>query len=359
MIPRPASPDIHQALVDLADRGDPFAVAVVLKVTGSTPRKAGTKALVDSSGAIVGTIGGGEVEADTQRRAVQAVRSGRPVVFDFALEGHRAEDDRPLCGGSMRILIDPTAAEHRAVYARAVEARRRRRRGVLLTAVHVSPACRVAVQWFPQDAVPGDVGFPGAQAVRSALGAQAPQLLVRDSPGQGARLEVLVEPLIPPPLLVVAGGGHVGQALALQGHLVGFDVMVLDDRSEFVAPALYPEGVTTRCGDISQALAELPVADDTYVAVVTRGHRHDRAAVAACIHKPVAYLGMIGSRRKVSMIRADLLGSGAAGEEELRRLHAPIGLDIGAQTVPEIATSIVAQLIAVRRKGAAPGLSIG
>jgi xanthine dehydrogenase accessory factor len=92
--------------------------------------------------------------------------------------------------------------------------------------------------------------------------------------------------------------------------------------------------------------------------VVTRGHRHDKEALAACIRKPAAYLGMIGSRRKVALLRKDLLETGAATEEELRRVYAPIGLDIGAQTVPEIAASIVAQLIAVRRKGDAPRMPL-
>jgi len=351
-------PDIHRAIVQFADAGRAFALAVVLKDVGSTPRQAGTKAMVDSGGAILGTIGGGAVEAETQRRAVQAIRSGRPLVFDFALEGTSAEDDSPICGGSMRILVDPTACDHRGVYAEVAEARRLRRRGVLLTTVRSEPEAKVAVQWFPADSIPADAGFPGAQILRSVLEAQAPRLLVRDSPPEGVPLEVMVEPLIPPPLLVIAGGGHIGQALALQAGLVGFDVLVIDDRAEFTDPALYPPGVTTRCGDVARELAELRVADDTYIALVTRGHRHDQAALAACIRKPAAYVGMIGSRRKVALVRKDLLESGAAGEDQLSRVYAPIGLDIGAQTVPEIATSIVAQLIAVLRKGSAPRMPV-
>lgn len=164
-------------------------------------------------------------------------------------------------------------------------------------------------------------------------------------------VQVLVEPVTPPPLLLIAGGGHVGQALARQGALVGFDVLVVDDRSEFTDPALFGPGVRTRCGDIARELARFPVAADTYIAIVTRGHQHDRAALAACIRSPAAYIRMIGSRRKVAMVRQDLLESGAATEAELGRVCAPIGLDIGAETVPEIAASIVAELIAVRRGG--------
>jgi xanthine dehydrogenase accessory factor len=151
--------------------------------------------------------------------------------------------------------------------------------------------------------------------------------------------------------LLIVGGGHVGQAVALQASLIGFDVVVIDDRPEFADPALFPEGVTTLCGDIEKEVADFPVADDTYIVVVTRGHKHDAEALQACIHSPAAYIGMIGSRRKVALIRKSFIESGLATEEELDRVFAPIGLDIGSVTVPEIATSIAAQLIAVRRKG--------
>jgi len=173
-------------------------------------------------------------------------------------------------------------------------------------------------------------------------------------PAAGEQTCVLVEPMIPPPRLVIAGGGHVGQALARQAALAGFDILVLDDRDEFTDPALYPPGVLTRRGDVAAELASLRPDGETYVAIVTRGHRHDRAALAACVASPAAYVGMIGSRRKVAMVRRDLLAAGEATPDQLERLYAPIGLDIGAETVPEIAASIVAQLIAVRRRGSAP-----
>jgi len=392
----PRTTDIHQAVVEFAASGRDFALAVILKDAGSTPRKAATKALIEASGSIRGTIGGGAIEGETQRRAVEAIRAQRPLVFDLVLKGTSAKGDRPICGGTLRILVDPTAADHRAVYAQAAEARRRRRRGVLVTTVRmgaprsagmgenmpserraghaahddgalledlgaplrIAVECQTAVQWFSEESLAADIGFPGGEAVRTALADETPRLLVQDLPQEGARLEVLVEPLIPPPLLVIAGGGHVGQALALQAGLVGFDVVVVDDRSEFTEAALYPPGVVTRCGDIARELAELPVAGDTFIVLVTRGHRYDKEALAACVHKPAAYIGMIGSRRKVALVRQDLRESGAASEEELGRVYAPIGLDIGAETVPEIAASIVAQLIAVRRKGQAPRMPV-
>ena len=350
--------DIHQAIAELADRGAHFAVAVVLKAEGSTPCKAGAKAVIDARGAIQGTIGGGSVEAEAQRRAVQAIRIGRPVAFDFRLEGIAVGDGEPICGGTMRILVDPAAARHRAAYASAAAARRSRERGALLTTIRGSAEPDVAVRFLAEGAIEADLGFPGAKAIRTALEREETELFVSESPEEAQRLEVLVEPLIPRPVLLVVGGGHVGQAVAVQATLVGFEVVVMDDRPEFAAPALFPEGATTRCGRIGEEVAGFPAGADTYVVIATRGHQHDAEALAACIHQPAAYIGMIGSRRKVALMREDFVASGRATAEEVARVYAPIGLDIGAVTVPEIAASIVAQLIAVRRKGTAPRMPI-
>ena len=395
--------------MEFSDSGRSFAVALILRAEGSTPGKVGGKAVIDESGKIFGTIGGGQVEAEAQRRAVEACKSKRPAVFDFFLEGACAEDVEPICGGAMRILIDPTAAKDRAAYAQAAEALERRKRGVLITTIRTAQFVvpplggrptevgttnarptevgttnarptevgttntDVMVQWFPEEGVAAEAGFPGADAIRSCLGSETPQLFVTQIPTQSSSekeessvdfqnlkskiqdhevgLEVIVEPVIPKPLLLIVGGGHIGQALAIQATLIGFAVTVIDDRPEFTAPSLFPEGVTTRCGDIAKEVADFPIAADTYVVIVTRGHQHDAEALRACIHAPAAYIGMIGSKRKVALMRKDFIESGLATEEEWNRVFTPIGLDIGAMTVPEIATSIAAQLIVVRRKG--------
>lgn len=347
---------IHRTITELAEDGRDVAVATVLQAEGSTPQEAGKKAVLERDGSIHGTIGGGAVEAETQRRAAEAIRSGEPIVLDYELEGAAADADEPICGGSMRLLIDPTAARHREAYRRAAEAERNRRSGALVTCVRGAEVPEVTVRWIPEDGEGAEGEW--SDAVRSALAQQEPVRLVnRDEAGETAR-EVLVQPLVLPPMLLIAGGGHVGQALAAQADLVGFAVTVIDDRREFTDPSLYPAEATTLCGDIAGELADFPFDEDVYVAIATRGHQHDRSALAACLGRDCAYVGMIGSTRKVKMIRRDLLESGEANEQELDRVYAPIGLDIGAETVPEIAASIVAQLIAVRRTGSAPRIPL-
>jgi len=365
--------DINRTIVDFIDSGRPFAVALVLEAEGSTPRKAAVKAVIDETGKIHGTIGGGAVEAEAQRRAVEACRCGRAEIFEMVLHGADRSAGEPICGGMMRILIDPTAAKGRAAYAELAEAVRQRKRGVMLTTVRTGKTVEVTAQWLSVESIPSNTNFPGGSKIESCMDRETPELFVeaagwagpcRGRPAlesQAGRLRhiaeasltlrVLVEPVIPRPLLVIAGGGHIGQALALQASLVGFDITVVDDRAEFTDQALFPEGTRTACGDIPKKVADLATGGDTYVVVVTRGHELDAEALEACIHAPIAYVGMIGSKRKVSLIRKNLIETGIATEEEFDRVFTPIGLDIGAVTVPEIAASIVAELIAVRRMG--------
>ena len=346
--------DIHRIVVKLADQGRDCVLAVVLETDGSTPCKAGSKAIIDAQGVIQGTIGGGLVEAQAQRRAGETIETGRPVVLEFNLEGHAGGGADPICGGAMRVLLDPTAVRHREAYATASAIRRRRQRGVLLTTVRGRKEWDVAVEFLAEQAIPPRLGFPGSEAVRSALAREETRLFVSESTPKGQRLEVLVEPLIPQPLILIVGGGHVGQAVAAQAGLVGFDIVVIDDRPEFTRAELFPDGATMRCGGIGEEVAGFPLGGDTYIVIVTRGHKHDADALAACIHEPVAYIGMIGSQRKVAMMREDFVESRRATPTEFDRVYAPIGLDIGSVTVPEIAAGIVAQLIAVRRKGTSP-----
>ncbi len=335
--------------MELTDDGESFAMALILKAEGSTPRKAGVKAVIDKTGKIWGTLGGGQVEAEAQRRAVEACKSRQPVVFDLNLYGADRADDVPICGGSMRILIDPTAAKDRASYAQVAEAIEQRRRGVMLTIARRAEHTEVQSQWLGQKDIPLDAGFPGTDNIRSCLVREMPQLFTESSENPKVFTEVLVEPVIPKPLLIIAGGGHIGQALALQASYVGFDITVIDDRPEFTDPGLFPEGIKTLDGDIPKLITAQPIAGDTYIVIVTRGHKLDAESLEACIHAPAAYVGMIGSRRKVALIRKNFIESGIATEEEFNRVHAPIGLDIGAVTVPEIAASITAELISVRR----------
>lgn len=164
----------------------------------------------------------------------------------------------------------------------------------------------------------------------------------------GGRMDVFIEPVAPPPDLYVVGAGHVGFHVARLAASVGFRVHVIDDRSAFANAERFPDAAEVVVDDIPAWLTQAALPRGSHVVVVTRGHRHDLDAVRALACRDLAYLGLIGSRAKVARLFETLVEEGVP-QDALRRVHAPIGLDIGAVTPEEIAISIVAELIAVRR----------
>jgi xanthine dehydrogenase accessory factor len=165
----------------------------------------------------------------------------------------------------------------------------------------------------------------------------------------GGQMEVFIEPIEPSPAVYIFGAGHVGQFVGRVAHDAGFRVHVVDDREKFANRERFPEAAEIVVDDIPSWLANTPLPSSAYAVVVTRGHRHDLDALRALAPRNLRYLGLIGSRAKVKRIYDVLVEDGTVGIEQLQNVHAPIGLDIGAVTPQEIAVSIVAELIAVRR----------
>jgi xanthine dehydrogenase accessory factor len=171
--------------------------------------------------------------------------------------------------------------------------------------------------------------------------------------GGAEEAAVFLEVLAPPEELVIVGAGHIAVPLARMAKLLDYEVTVIDDRSTFANRSRFPDADRIIAADIEKSVADLRVGPDTYLVLVTRGHTFDRAALMQIIHKPAAYIGMIGSQRRVRAVFDSLREMGVA-EEQLRRVYAPIGLRIGAETPGEIAASILAELVAVRRKSRSP-----
>ena len=162
--------------------------------------------------------------------------------------------------------------------------------------------------------------------------------------------QVMLEVVEPRPVLLVVGAGHVGRAVSRLGDYVGFSVAVLDDRPEFASRERLPEADRILCGDMVESLRAFAVDGGTYVVVVSRGHRQDEQALREVVTRGAAYVGMIGSRRRVGAVLQHLSEEGFP-QEALKRVRTPIGLNIGAETPEEIAVSIVAEIIQARRGG--------
>ena len=167
-------------------------------------------------------------------------------------------------------------------------------------------------------------------------------------PGEAKRATVCLEPVFPPQQLIIAGAGHVGRAVSHQGRLIGFEVTVIDDRAEYANHNNLPDADNIIVRDIGEAMRELEKGPDTYIVIVTRGHSHDAEALRPCIGSEAAYVGMMGSRIKVAKMHEEFIANGWATEEQWKRICTPVGIEIGSQTVEEIAVSIAAQLIVYR-----------
>ncbi len=174
----------------------------------------------------------------------------------------------------------------------------------------------------------------------------------------GGGTTLYLEPYLPPPTLVIVGAGHVAQPLATGGKLAGFHVAVLDDRSAYATRSRFPDADAVICDEFRHGLDQLQLGVNHHVVLVTRGHQHDLDCLRHVVDLPLAYIGMIGSRRRVMGVFQRLMDEGVA-PESLQRVHAPIGLDIGAETPGEIAISIVAELVKLRHGGTGESLSRG
>ncbi len=283
--------------------GERVGVCTVVATKGSTPQKRGAVMLALADGRTLGTLGGGCVEAEVRRRALALLAdpASTATAYRFSLDQDYGWDDGLICGGVMDVAVRPVGGADAAPFAELADR---------------LAADRPAVYAFAYDLD----GRP--QTYRQELG--------------------------PPPVLLIVGAGHVGQALAGFATALDFRVDVLDDRADHLSADRFPAVRARLVGDIEAGLARYPLDDDTFVAVITRGHRHDATALNAVVRRPHRYVGLIGSRRKVKAILDELHAAGVPAER-LARVHGPIGLDVGAETVPEIALSIAAELVAVRR----------
>jgi xanthine dehydrogenase accessory factor len=212
---------------------------------------------------------------------------------------------------------------------------------------------------FPDASISGTIGGGELERVviREALQVIAQEravlrrhdLLHEHSMCCGGSVDIFIEPLMEKERLFVFGAGHTGQALSAHASKLGFEVFVIDDRKEYI-DQIRTEGVNKLNLHHSEALPLLPFNDRTYIAIMTYSHPYDREILAFCLRKPHAYLGMIGSERKVEMTRKLFSEGLSATPEELARVDMPMGEEIGAETPEEIAISILARLIRVRRK---------
>ena len=252
------------------------------------------------------------------------------------------------------------------LYEEIVKLRREGRRGAVATIVNVRgsiPSFKTAKMLVRDDgSITGTIGGGCVeaevwQAAREVMESEKPRTLTFDLNQDpkydtglvcGGTLEIFVEPILPPAELYIFGAGHVAAALYRVARIAGFDITVVDDREVYASRERFPEAQQVLAEDFEQAMAKITPSESSYIVIVTRGHRDDMRVLRWAVQTPARYVGMIGSKRKTITIFKELQKEGIPAQL-FERVHAPVGLDIGAVTPEEIAVSITAELIAERR----------
>ena len=183
------------------------------------------------------------------------------------------------------------------------------------------------------------------------------KLVSLELPEAGGKVEIFFEVLPAPPKLIVVGCGHIAVPLAKLAKVLDFYVTVLDDRILFANRERFPDADDVRVGDMAAMLKEMSITPSTYIVLITRGHKYDELCLREIIHSSAKYIGMIGSRRRIQACFQRFREEEKIADEVIQRVYAPIGLDIGTETPEEIALSIMAEIVKVRRGGKAKSLS--
>lgn len=253
--------DIYEEIVKLKKEGKSAALATVIAASGSTPREEGSKMLIKKDGSIVGSVGGGNLEALVQKAALDVIAGGKTRTIHFDLSAKDASEAGMICGGVTDILI---------------------------------------------------------------------------------------EPIIPAPMLYIFGAGHISIPLSIIGKMLEFAVTVIDDRADFANSQRFTSADNIYAEDFKHIFKKLEINESSYIVIVTRGHAFDEVVLEWAVTTPAFYIGMIGSKQKNQTLFSHLKQRGVS-QEMLDRVHAPIGLEIFAETPEEIAVSIMAEIIKLKR----------
>ncbi len=345
---------LAQTVCGLQDDGEDLVLATVLSKSGSAPCLAGAKMVVRSDGTSIGTVGGGMLEAAAQKKGARTFTSGVPEILSFDLSGADAASMQMICGGNVKLLIDhiPASPPNIEMFRRLRDALQTGEKCYLVASLgKVGEEKRPTMRCLALEDGSRTGEFPFPQQwldllIEKAYRSTYP--VVETIAGQ----QFVIERCFIPSTVYIYGAGHVSQQVALLAEMVGFQTIVLDDRDEYANRARFPKADSIKVLDsFEECFAGLKLDGDSYVVIVTRGHRHDKTVLAQALQSRAGYIGMMGSRRKREELFALLQQEGCSAEA-LERVHCPIGLDIKAATTGEIAVSIMAELIRTRAQAA-------
>lgn len=359
---------VFKELARVKANGEKAALSTIISSKGSTPMSPKSKMLVKTDGTLIGTIGGGCLEANVWAASQEVIREGGPKVSSFRLTEKDAGESGLICGGAVSVFTEPVLpGVMDEIFAAMAEIVERGSRASLATVVgdieeglKWGNSMKILIK--ENGSVVGKiindrVTEKVAEEARRVLSDDVPRMLKivlepdeRSYLGlkEDAQGRIFIESLLPRPTMFIFGAGHISLHLSKIGKIVGFKVVVIDDRPAFANAERFPEADEIVVEDFTRVFEKLDINESSYLISVTRGHLNDMDVIEQAAKIKPKYIGLIGSRAKIKTLYGKLMDKGIS-EDFLKTIHAPIGLNIGADTPEEIAVSIVAELIQLRR----------
>lgn len=340
----------NQQILEYLEKGPPFALAAILSHQGSTPRTSGSRMIVLQDGTILGTIGGGLVEATVRDTCLELIPKKTCRIRSFTLNQELKAGLDMVCGGSLTVLMETLSPspELISVFQALVDQEQAGKKAILVSRVSGTPQGEFILQKslvLPDGTVIGPCPVPETLVADICNNRFSGTFPTVHSMGLE---QFIIQPMPPSDTLFIFGAGHVGFQLARLAHFTGFATVITDDREEFVNEKRFPHARQIRViPDFVNVFDGMEIDGHAYIVILTRGHLHDQTVLEQALNTDPAYIGMIGSRTKRNKIYDNLMKKGVA-EEQLNTVYSPVGLSIGAQTPAEISISIMAEIIQVR-----------
>lgn len=350
----PRVPDLHDTLAELERMGRTerrAALATLVATEGTTPQKSGATMWVGEGGRILGSVTiGGCVDAQVVTAAEEVLTSARPKMLALSLRDEEGWDLGLTCGGTLRVLVEPVRlvgegsaiVEAYGAVRRAVGAGRR----VVVVAQLPGTGARLVV--YEDGSAAGTLGNP---ALDDAARVAAVEVFTRGTSSTSSvtapGTDLFFGLYAPPPRLIVFGATHVGMPLVAYATVLGWRVTVIDARERFATRERFPDADELLVGNVGTLAEHQRYDGSTYAVIVTHDYKFELPILRVLLAKELAYVGLLAGRTRARALRSFLAADGI-DEAAFDRVHIPIGLDIGARTAPEIALSIIAQIVAVR-----------
>ncbi|MBE0478125.1 XdhC family protein [Candidatus Aerophobetes bacterium] len=338
----------------LLSSGKAVALVTVVHTEGSTPQVPGAVMAVNKDGTIAGTVGGGNVERLIIEDAVSSLQEGHPALKTYILS--EKEDTKMVCGGRMQVFIEPLKKRTRLCKLVDDEACLGKRSvlSFVVSGKNIPPSFIGRKMLVTSGGVATgkmSMGKIDELAIKEASKALKENIsYLKTYPLEEDKEVSIFFQVVPgTETLVIAGAGHIASSLVKMARVLDFRVVVVDDREDYAKRSRFPLADKIICGDFKKVFSSMYLNEKSYVVVVTYGHKHDEEVLEEVLKSKAGYIGCIGSRLKAEKTLYYLKSAGYS-DEDVKRVHIPVGLHIGAKTPAEIALSILAQIIKEKRK---------